>query len=51
MAIIQKTGLSILIVVCAAGSLEDAIRILAMLCTLALASYLSAARQVDNNRS
>jgi len=49
MAIFQKTGLSILVVGCAAGSVQDGIRILTMLCTLALASYLRAARQVDNN--
>jgi hypothetical protein len=43
----QKLGLSGLVVACAVGSFEDGVRILTLLSTLALASYISAARRVD----
>jgi hypothetical protein len=43
----QKLGLSALVLGCAIGSFEDGIRILTVLSTLALASYVSAARHLD----
>ena len=47
MHLTQKVGLSGLVIGCAIASFEDGIRILTLLSTLALASYVSAARKVD----
>ena len=47
MRTVQKIGLGVLVGACLIGSLDDAIRILTLLCTLALVSYISKARAVD----
>jgi hypothetical protein len=47
MTIRQKAVLSILVAACVVGSVQDGIRILTMLSTLVLASYVRAARLAD----
>jgi hypothetical protein len=47
MNLYQKLGLAGLVLACVVGSFADGIRILTLLSTLALASYISAARRVD----
>ena len=45
----QKAGLTCLVILCALGSYLDGIRILAVLSTLALASYIRDARRIDRS--